>query len=235
MARRRQGSPVPGALVEVSGRRVGSGSRVGEIVEVLGTEARPHFLVRWEDGHESVLYPGERVTIRDGGGSQAAWTKPPDEIAPPTAALLELLEREHVSVELLPHRRTTSAASEAKALGVLPQTVAKTVVLEGGERKLMRAVVPASMHVDLVKLAELAGARVRQLTEDELAGRYPQFELGAVPPFGGPEGDRVVVDRHVTEADHVVLEGGVHDASLRLAADDLVAVAHAEVADIARS
>jgi Ala-tRNA(Pro) deacylase len=90
------------------------------------------------------------------------------------------------------------------------------------------------MHVDLVKLGELAGTRVRQLTEDELAGEYPEFELGAVPPFGGPEGDRVVVDRHVTEMDQVVLEGGVHDASLRMAADDLVAVAHAEVADIAR-
>jgi len=161
-------------------------------------------------------------------------TKPPaDEVAPATAALLELLERERVRVELLPHSRTTTAASEAKALGLVPQTVAKTVVLEGEASKL-RAVVPASMHVDLVKLAELAGTRVRQLTEDELAGEYPEFELGAVPPFGGPEGDRVVVDRHVTEMDHVVLEGGVHDASLRMAADDLVAVAHAEVADIAR-
>lgn len=160
---------------------------------------------------------------------------PKPDIAPSTAALLDLLEREQVRVELLPHRRTTSAASEAKALGVLPQTVAKTVVLEGEERRLVRAVVPASMHVDLLKLAELAGTRVRQLTEDELAARYPEFEVGAVPPFGGPAGDRVVVDRRVTEADEVVLEGGVHDASLRLGTDDLVAVAQAEVADIARA
>lgn len=32
--------------------------RHGEILEVVGTDEEHHFRVRWEDGHESVFYPG---------------------------------------------------------------------------------------------------------------------------------------------------------------------------------
>jgi hypothetical protein len=53
-----------GNLVKVSGRRVGDSGRSGTIVRVLGERQHPHYLVRWEDGHESVLYPGEGVTIQ---------------------------------------------------------------------------------------------------------------------------------------------------------------------------
>jgi prolyl-tRNA editing enzyme YbaK/EbsC (Cys-tRNA(Pro) deacylase) len=42
------------------------------------------------------------------------------------------------------------------------------------------------------------------------------------------------VDIELAAQDDLVVEAGVHDASLRLRAKDLLAVAHAEVADIAR-
>ena len=34
--------------------------RNGEVVEVLGSlfSARPHFRVKWDDGHESIYVPG---------------------------------------------------------------------------------------------------------------------------------------------------------------------------------
>ena len=71
------------------------------------------------------------------------------------------------------------------------------------------------------------------MSESELVTAYPQFELGAVPPFGGPAGDRVVVDRRLVEQEHVVLEAGVHDTSLRLRTDDLLTAADAELVDVA--
>jgi len=54
----------PGDVVETVGRRVGDAGRTGEIVAVLGEDEHPHYLVRWEDGRESTLYPGEGTTIR---------------------------------------------------------------------------------------------------------------------------------------------------------------------------
>jgi uncharacterized protein DUF1918 len=60
-----------GDLVVVSGRRVGDHGRTGEIVEVLGDDLHLHYLVRWEDGRETILYPGEGTTI-DRSTSSAA-------------------------------------------------------------------------------------------------------------------------------------------------------------------
>jgi Domain of unknown function (DUF1918) len=54
---------LPHDLVTTSGRRVGDAGRTGEIVAVLGEEDRMHYLVRWEDGRESILYPGEGTTV----------------------------------------------------------------------------------------------------------------------------------------------------------------------------
>jgi Ala-tRNA(Pro) deacylase len=235
MATRPQSLPAPGDMIEVSGRRLGDGARSGEILEVLGGTEQPHFLVRWEDGHESVLYSGERVAIKHGGGHGARAAATAVEPATPTALLVTILSAKGVDFELLPHRRTTSATGEARALGVLPQTVAKTVILRSESGECIRAVVPAAMHVDLERLSAVAGSPATQLNEEELVSAYPQFELGAVPPFGGPAGDRVVLDRRLTDAAHVVFDGGVHDTSVRLAPTDLVEVAEAEVADIART
>jgi len=225
--------PARGDVVEVSGRRVGDPGRRGEIVEVLGGAERPHFIVRWEDGHESVLYPGEATTIRTKAPRKRK-SKPKLDVAAATALLIEPLREEGVEFELLPHRRTVRAAAEAKALGVLVQTVAKTVVARTDEGRHVRAVVPASMRLSLERLAKAIGVeRVRLLTESELVSDYPQFELGAVPPFGGPAGDLAVVDSHLAGCDHVVLEAGVHDTSLRLRTEDLLAISDGQLADVA--
>ncbi len=38
-------------------------SRRGEIREVLGSPEHPHFLVRWDEGHESIVYPSDHEAI----------------------------------------------------------------------------------------------------------------------------------------------------------------------------
>jgi hypothetical protein len=52
-----------GDRVEVVGHRVGDAPRNGEIVEVLGNPQHPHFRVRWEDDHASLLYPGADIVV----------------------------------------------------------------------------------------------------------------------------------------------------------------------------
>ena len=151
-----------------------------------------------------------------------------------TGTLVDTLRKSGSEFELLPHRQTFTAAAEAHALGVLEQVVAKTLVVRDDRGRQIRAVVPASLRLDFDKLAREVGAReVTLLHEPELLGSYPQFELGAVPPFSGPAGDVVVVDRRLLECDHVVFEAGVHDTSVRLRTEDLLKAADALVADIA--
>ncbi len=48
---------VAGDEVVVRGRHVGDADRVGVITEVRGANGSPPYLVRWSDGHESLLMP----------------------------------------------------------------------------------------------------------------------------------------------------------------------------------
>jgi Ala-tRNA(Pro) deacylase len=150
-----------------------------------------------------------------------------------TSQLEEELDRARIDFDLIEHRRTETAGDEARAIGVPPDEVAKTVVLASGER-YVRAVVPATEHLDLHKVRQLLGdKKARLASEAELVLAYPMYELGAVPPFGGPAGDRVLFDRRLAQHDSVVLEAGSHNESLRLKTADLVSLTDAEVEDIA--
>jgi hypothetical protein len=64
MASKADGSVKVGDAVVVSGHQVGQPGRVGEIIEVLGEAAHPHFRVHWEDGTESIFYPSSDATVR---------------------------------------------------------------------------------------------------------------------------------------------------------------------------
>ncbi len=46
-----------GDRIVVESERVGTPSREGEILEVIGSPTAPHFRVRWEDGHEGGFWP----------------------------------------------------------------------------------------------------------------------------------------------------------------------------------
>ena len=150
----------------------------------------------------------------------------------PSNALIEALREQRIDYELMPHRRTQSAAAEARALGVDPGHVAKTLVLGTGTG-FVRAVLPASGRIDLRKVKGVLGSGDVQLaSEHVLTGAYPQFELGAVPPVGGPGHDTVILDEGLCASEWVVFEAGTHEHSVRIKTADLVSVTRAQIADI---
>ncbi len=152
------------------------------------------------------------------------------------ADLTSVLEQAGVEYELLSHPHTERAVDEAEALGLPPRGVAKTLVLTTNEGHV-RVVLPASERIDLRKVrdhVEGGKANVHLATEDELARDYPEFELGAVPPFGGTDRDRVLVDPRIAEQPSVVLEAGTHEQSVRLATADLLELTKAEVVDVCK-
>jgi Ala-tRNA(Pro) deacylase len=147
---------------------------------------------------------------------------------------MSILDEAGVSYELLAHAHTETAAAEAEALGVEPSEVAKTLVLSTPAGHV-RALLPASERIDLRKVREHVegGKRVHLATEEELGRDYPEFELGAVPPFGGAA-DRVLVDSRLAERETVVLEAGSHERSVRVRTDDLLRITRGEVVDLSQ-
>jgi hypothetical protein len=52
-----------GDRLHVHGNVVGQPDRTGEIVEVRGESGGPPYLVRFDDGHETLVYPGPDAVI----------------------------------------------------------------------------------------------------------------------------------------------------------------------------
>lgn len=150
----------------------------------------------------------------------------------PADALMDVVKREHVPYELIPHPHTETATAEAEAVGVDPGEVAKTLILST-PFGFVRVVIAASDRLDLDKARfALNTEEVELASETLLVGAYPEFELGAVPPMGGPY-DRVLVDQRLFDCPSIVFEAGTHDESIRIRPSELLSAADAEVADLA--
>ncbi len=52
-----------GDRLHVHGNTVGQPDRAGEIVEVRGQQGAPPYVVRFDDGHTGLIYPGPDAVI----------------------------------------------------------------------------------------------------------------------------------------------------------------------------
>jgi Ala-tRNA(Pro) deacylase len=86
----------------------------------------------------------------------------------------------------------------------------------------VQAVVPAHYLVDMERLRVLAGvATIRLAREDEISELYPQFEVGAAPPFGTIYGHRVFVEECFVGEPEMVFDAGTHTESVCMHYADL--------------
>lgn len=58
-----------GDRLTVHSHTVGLPERRGEVIEVRGTAGAPPYRVRFDDGHEALVYPGPDVVIEGAGRS----------------------------------------------------------------------------------------------------------------------------------------------------------------------
>jgi Ala-tRNA(Pro) deacylase len=139
------------------------------------------------------------------------------------------------SYEVLEHPPTYTAMEEAQATHTAPADEAKVVLLRSGDRYGV-AVIPASERIDLRKLRDALDetGSLRLATEGEIRSDFPQFEVGAAPPFGPMLPAVEVLDRRLLECDQVVSAGGDHRHSIRLDPREIVRVADPLLADVCR-
>lgn len=57
-----------GDRLHVHGRTVGDADKVGEIIEVHGEDGAPPFVVKFPDGHETLVFPGPDATVEAASG-----------------------------------------------------------------------------------------------------------------------------------------------------------------------
>lgn len=52
-----------GDEIVIEAAKLDAARRRGEVLEVIGSGDGEHYRVRWQDGHESVYFPGPDATV----------------------------------------------------------------------------------------------------------------------------------------------------------------------------
>jgi len=60
---------IVGDRLSVHSHTVGRRDRTGEIIDVRGENGSPPYLVRFDDGHEALVFPGPDAIVEHPGGA----------------------------------------------------------------------------------------------------------------------------------------------------------------------
>ena len=136
--------------------------------------------------------------------------------------LSAFLDENNVKYLTINHSPAFTSREVASSTVVPRREFAKSVILDADGREIM-VVVPASRHVDLDAVAAAADAsNVRLATEEEFQARFPDCEVGAMPPFGNLYEMPVYLDKITREVDDICFNAGSHTQIVRMSCDDYV-------------
>jgi len=145
--------------------------------------------------------------------------------------IVDFLEENSIDYELLEHPAAYTAQEIAGKQHIPGRLVIKSVIakLDG---KLIMCVLPAIHLVDFDTLKNITGALdVRLATEEEISETFPDYEVGAEPPFGHLYDLDVFVDKFLEQENEVVFNAGTHTDMIKIKRADFMQLAKPTIAD----
>jgi len=122
----------------------------------------------------------------------------------------DYLDSQQIPYDVISHKATYTAQEIASAAHISGKNLAKTVIIKL-DGKLAMAVLPAAYQINFRRLREALGAdEVVLAREDEFRDLFPEYEVGAMPPFGNLYGLDVYVAESLTEDAEIAFNAGTH-------------------------
>jgi Ala-tRNA(Pro) deacylase len=147
----------------------------------------------------------------------------------PVQRLKDFLDEHQVKYVVISHSRAFTTQEIAAATHIPGKELAKTVIVDIDGKTAM-AVLPGSQKVDLALLRDALGAeRVTLAKEAAFKDRFPECDLGAMPPFGNLYGMPVYVADSLTEDEEIAFNAGSHDQLVKMAYRDFERLVRPEV------
>lgn len=138
----------------------------------------------------------------------------------PITSLRQYLDKHNVRYIVIPHCLAYTAQGIAALAHMPGRDLAKTVMVKLDD-KLVIAVLPGSLRVNLKLLKNATGAKhVELASEGEFKDRFPECETGAMPPFGNLYGLEVFADECLTKYAEIAFNACSHRELIRLAWKD---------------
>ena len=134
----------------------------------------------------------------------------------PVKKLKAFLDQSNVRYLTISHSSAFTSQEIAASAHVSGKDFAKTVIIKIDGQMAM-AVLPASYSVDFDSLKKIFGTKnVTLATESEFKDRFPDCELGAMPPFGNLYDMAVYVAESLANHQDISFNAGSHTEIIRL-------------------
>ncbi len=138
----------------------------------------------------------------------------------PIQKLRQFLDENDVKYIVITHSKAYTSQGIAATAHISGNKLAKTVILNK-DGELCMAVLPASKLVNLGAFAEQSKSKeVCLASEREFKDRFPDCEVGAMPPFGNLYGVPVYADMSLSRDKEVAFNAGSHLELIKLAYSD---------------
>ena len=152
----------------------------------------------------------------------------------PVHKLRTFLDDNHVKYVTIGHSPAFTAQEIAAAAHIPGRELAKVVMVKLDDEMVL-AVLPASHRVAIEQLRSATGARVVELaTEEEFRNRFPDCEVGAMPPFGKLYGMRTFVAESLEDDERIAFNAGSHTELIQLSFADFRRLAEPKILRFAR-
>lgn len=147
--------------------------------------------------------------------------------------LKEMLDGAKVPYEVYNHALAYTAQEIAAKQHFSGNEMAKVVMLEVDD-KLVMGVIRGNDKISLNEVRDSLGARnVRLATEEEFIARFPECEIGAMPPFGNLYGLKVYVDPSLAQDEYIYFNAGNHVQTVHMKYKDFARLVEPQVAHLA--
>lgn len=135
----------------------------------------------------------------------------------PARRIKEYLDSHKVKYMVISHSMAFTAQEIAATVHISGHEMAKTVIIKVDGRLAM-AVLPASYKVNFRVLSEIVGTKnVELANEQEFQFRFPECEVGAMPPFGNLWNMDVFVSERLSLNKDIIFNAGSHTELIRMA------------------
>ena len=138
----------------------------------------------------------------------------------PTKKLKAFLDENKIKYISVQHSSAYTAQEIAAIAHIPGKDLAKTVIIKI-DGKLAMAVLPASYKVSFEHLKDTLGAKeVRLAYEQEFIDKFPDCEVGAMPPFGNIYGIEVYVADSLAEDEEIAFNACSHTELIKMKFND---------------
>jgi Ala-tRNA(Pro) deacylase len=149
----------------------------------------------------------------------------------PAAKVKAYLDQQGIKFVSILHSAAYTAPEIAASAHVKGRDFAKTVIVMI-EDEMAMVVLPASRRVLLSDLRDmLETSHVRLASEAEFKDRFPDCELGAMPPLGHLYGMKTFVSGHLAEEKEIAFNAGTHTEVIKMSYDDFERLVQPTVLD----